>query len=358
MRVAEPPATALLALRRRRAARRGGGRGCGTADVPPRCAGRDLGPPAPRPGRRRSRGRRTRRGPARRARGRGVAGLAAALPRRGGGSGAAVVRDAARALGPRPGARWPTPSTGPCRSSARGRPRLRRARRRRGGLRARRRRHDRRVRGRLRHRRRGPPRRAQRRRAAPSPCSAAASTSTTRAGTPSLLDRIADHRARAQRVPARRTRPAKHRFLVRNRLIAALSSGTVVVEAGVRSGARNTATTAAALGKVVMAVPGPITSAMSVGCHDLLRTGAAMLAGSVAEILEAVGPVGEHLADHAGRPAPPHRRARRRGAPRARGAPPPGGAQHGAGRGRVRCAARPGPRAPARTGAHRPRRTM
>ncbi|TDV39758.1 DNA-processing protein DprA [Actinophytocola oryzae] len=91
------------------------------------------------------------------------------------------------------------------------------------------------------------------------------------------------------------TNPARHRFLVRNRLIAALSSATVVVEAGVRSGARNTATTAAALGKVVLAVPGPITSAMSVGCHDLLRTGAATLAGSVGEILEAVGPVGEHL---------------------------------------------------------------
>jgi DNA processing protein len=91
------------------------------------------------------------------------------------------------------------------------------------------------------------------------------------------------------------TKPARHRFLVRNRLIAALSTATVVVEAGERSGARNTATTAAALGKVVLAVPGPITSAMSVGCHDLLRTGAAALAGSVAEILEAVGPVGEHL---------------------------------------------------------------
>jgi DNA processing protein len=97
------------------------------------------------------------------------------------------------------------------------------------------------------------------------------------------------------------TNPGRHRFLVRNRLIAALSAATVVVEAGIRSGARNTATTAAALGKVVLAVPGPITSAMSVGCHDLLRTGAAQLAGSVPEILEAVGPVGEHL--DPGRPA-------------------------------------------------------
>lgn len=91
------------------------------------------------------------------------------------------------------------------------------------------------------------------------------------------------------------TTPARHRFLVRNRLIAALSSATVVVEAGVRSGARNTATTAATLGKVVMAVPGPITSVMSVGCHDLLRTGGATIAGSIAEIIEAAGPLGENL---------------------------------------------------------------
>ncbi len=89
--------------------------------------------------------------------------------------------------------------------------------------------------------------------------------------------------------------PARHRFLVRNRLIAALSSATVVVEAGERSGARNTATTASALGKVVMAVPGPITSKMSVGCHDLLRTGVAVVAGSFAEIIEAAGPVGANL---------------------------------------------------------------
>lgn len=114
------------------------------------------------------------------------------------------------------------------------------------------------------------------------------------AGHSSLLESIAGDGLVISEYPPGTT-PARHRFLVRNRLIAALSSATVVVEAGVRSGARNTATTAAALGKVVLAVPGPITSAMSVGCHDLLRTGAATLAGSVAEVLEAVGPVGEHL---------------------------------------------------------------
>lgn len=123
-------------------------------------------------------------------------------------------------------------------------------------------------------------------------------------GHAALLDRIAEQGLVLSEYPPG-TPPAKHRFLVRNRLIAGISSATVVVEAGVRSGARNTATTAAALGKVVMAVPGPITSAQSVGCHDLLRTGGAMLAGSVAEILEAVGPVGENLAD---RPDGPRRR--------------------------------------------------
>lgn len=114
------------------------------------------------------------------------------------------------------------------------------------------------------------------------------------AGHSTLLDRIAERGLVLSEYPPG-TPPARHRFLVRNRLIAALSAATVVVEAGARSGARNTATTAATLGKVVLAVPGPITSAMSVGCHDLLRTGTATIAGSVAEILEAVGPVGENL---------------------------------------------------------------
>jgi len=115
------------------------------------------------------------------------------------------------------------------------------------------------------------------------------------AGHSDLIDRIAATGLVLSEYPPGAP-PARYRFLVRNRLIAALSSGTVVVEAGIRSGARNTATTAAALGKVVLAVPGPITSATSAGCHDLLRTGSAMLAGSVSEILEAVGPVGENLA--------------------------------------------------------------
>jgi DNA processing protein len=66
-------------------------------------------------------------------------------------------------------------------------------------------------------------------------------------------------------------RPARTRFLVRNRVIAALGCGTVIVEAGERSGALNTARHAATLGKPLMAVPGPVTSAQSAGCHRILR---------------------------------------------------------------------------------------
>lgn len=66
------------------------------------------------------------------------------------------------------------------------------------------------------------------------------------------------------------TAPQRHRFLSRNRLIAALSAGTVVVEAARRSGAHNTAAHCRRLGRPVMVVPGPVTSVTSAGCHDLL----------------------------------------------------------------------------------------
>jgi DNA processing protein len=79
-------------------------------------------------------------------------------------------------------------------------------------------------------------------------------------------------------------------------VIAALSRGTVVVEANARSGARHTLGRAALLGRAAMAVPGPITSAMSVGCHQLLRYGAARPVMSYAEVLEEVGRIGDDLA--------------------------------------------------------------
>jgi DNA processing protein len=91
--------------------------------------------------------------------------------------------------------------------------------------------------------------------------------------------------------------PQRRRFLTRNRIIAALSTGVVVVEAAARSGAMNTAGHAFALGRPVMAVPGPVTSAMSVGCHQLLRgqPEAAMLVTSVDDVLAVVGSIGEGL---------------------------------------------------------------
>ena len=77
---------------------------------------------------------------------------------------------------------------------------------------------------------------------------------------------------------------SRTRFLTRNRVIAALSAGTVVVEAGLASGALITARHARELGRPVMAVPGPVTSAQSAGCHQLIRDGATCVT-SAADIL-------------------------------------------------------------------------
>ncbi|GAA1962805.1 DNA-processing protein DprA [Nocardioides panacihumi] len=88
--------------------------------------------------------------------------------------------------------------------------------------------------------------------------------------------------------------PTRIRFLARNRLIAALARGTVVVEAKVRSGALNTANWTGRLHRPLMGVPGPVTSAFSAGVHALVRSGAATLVTSGDEVLEVVGRVGEH----------------------------------------------------------------
>src|SRR6202048_4791091 len=96
-------------------------------------------------------------------------------------------------------------------------------------------------------------------------------------------------------------RPGRHRFLARNRLVAALSGATVVVEAGLRSGAANTAAWARALGRVVGAVPGPVTSSASAGCHALIRAGAEVITRAE-DVVELVGRIGE-LAPEEPRPA-------------------------------------------------------
>jgi DNA processing protein len=87
-------------------------------------------------------------------------------------------------------------------------------------------------------------------------------------------------------------RPTKLRFLSRNRVIAALGSGTVVVEAALRSGAANTAAHAVDLSRHLMAVPGSVTSAMSAGCHELVRTKGAQLVTDAADVLDLVGELG------------------------------------------------------------------
>jgi DNA processing protein len=101
--------------------------------------------------------------------------------------------------------------------------------------------------------------------------------------------------------------PLRHRFLVRNRLIAALTRGTVVVEAAARSGAQATAQRARRLGRQVLVVPGPVTSAMSVGCHELLRDreAEATLVASADHVIEAVGGIGTDLAPPPDRPTGP-----------------------------------------------------
>ncbi|GAA2841521.1 DNA-processing protein DprA [Crossiella cryophila] len=117
------------------------------------------------------------------------------------------------------------------------------------------------------------------------------------AGHVGLLRRIVSHGGLILSEYPPGVQPAKHRFLVRNRLIAALGGGTVVVEAGIRSGATNTAAHTRTLGRPLMAVPGPVNSAMSVGCLALLRSGHAVPVGTAAQVIEASGRIGIDLSD-------------------------------------------------------------
>jgi DNA processing protein len=87
--------------------------------------------------------------------------------------------------------------------------------------------------------------------------------------------------------------PTRPGFLVRNRIIAALSRGVVVVEAALRSGALNSARHARELCRPVMAVPGPVTSEYSAGCHELIRDYGAMLVTCAADVLGHVDLAGE-----------------------------------------------------------------
>ncbi|MGW8483931.1 DNA-processing protein DprA [Microbacterium sp. NPDC055903] len=103
-----------------------------------------------------------------------------------------------------------------------------------------------------------------------------------------LFERIAVSGAVVAEVPCG-TAPTKWRFLSRNRLIAALGDATVVVEAGIRSGSLNTAGHAAAIGRPLGAVPGPVSSPASAGCHRLLREYDARCVTSASEVRELWG---------------------------------------------------------------------
>ncbi|MBT9254372.1 DNA-processing protein DprA [Phycicoccus sp. MAQZ13P-2] len=89
--------------------------------------------------------------------------------------------------------------------------------------------------------------------------------------------------------------PLRGRFLARNRVIAALARATVVVEAGLRSGSLSTAREARDLVRPVGAVPGPVTSPTSAGCHELVRETGAVLVTDVADVVELAGRIGEDL---------------------------------------------------------------
>ncbi|THA24270.1 DNA-protecting protein DprA [Streptomyces sp. RKND-216] len=87
--------------------------------------------------------------------------------------------------------------------------------------------------------------------------------------------------------------PTRGRFVLRNRVIAALTRGTVVVEAEQRSGSLVTARRARDLSRVVMGVPGPVTSGLSTGVHRLLQHDAAAVVTDADEVIEMVGAIGE-----------------------------------------------------------------
>jgi DNA processing protein len=121
-------------------------------------------------------------------------------------------------------------------------------------------------------------------------------------GNTALLEQVAREGTVASELPPG-CHPTRSRFLQRNRVIAAITRGTVVVEAALRSGALNTAGHAAQLSRLVLGVPGPVTAAASAGVHRLIRDTDAELVTCAAEVIEALGLIG----DLAPAPRMPHR---------------------------------------------------
>ncbi|GAA2751407.1 DNA-processing protein DprA [Kitasatospora cinereorecta] len=123
-------------------------------------------------------------------------------------------------------------------------------------------------------------------------------------GNAELIERIAAQGLLVSELPLS-THPNRFRFVLRNRVIAALTRGTVVVEAALRSGALSTARRARDLNRHTMGVAGPVTSDLSAGVHALIRSGAATLVTDGAEIGELIGSIGEDLAPRRSGPVLP-----------------------------------------------------
>ena len=128
-----------------------------------------------------------------------------------------------------------------------------------------------------------------------------------------LISRIAEQGLVVGELPPGE-HPTPSRFILRNRVIAALTRGTVVVEAAYRSGALVTARAAQRLGRFTMGVPGPATAALSAGVHELLQGRRRARVTDAAEVVELVGDMGELAPGPAGARAPPRSAGTRRAA--------------------------------------------
>ena len=119
-----------------------------------------------------------------------------------------------------------------------------------------------------------------------------------------LFDAIARAGAVISEWPPDRA-PTRPGFLIRNRAIAALSRGTVVVEAALRSGALSSAKHARDLCRPLMAVPGPVTSTLSAGCHEIIRDWGAVLVTGASDVVELISPAGDGLGERRRGPVVP-----------------------------------------------------
>jgi DNA processing protein len=112
-----------------------------------------------------------------------------------------------------------------------------------------------------------------------------------------LLHRIAEEGLIVSELPLG-ARPSRSRFLARNRMIAGLAKGTLVVEAALRSGATNTVSWTNEMDRPAMGVPGPVTSAASAGVHQMIRQTKAEFVASPSDVVEMLSPIGEGLSPH------------------------------------------------------------